>query len=377
MMSGEREKERKKKGSLADEEGKGRTMRTRMKAKTTTGGGGVIGTGHAVGTQRRDSRNGFNCTSEENEHDSSGDSDSGNESDCSSSSSFDWEEERRLARIRRSREQSRMHLHASQELESLQHMAFERESWKQMRQINTVKLREASLEDTRRWEDSVEQTKRRAAASSIASSFIRMMEEEERLYRFRREMGIDDEKDDDYEEFCSGAEYDDNNNGGNHRNYQSILRGKGRIWNEHERDWETLEARLNDINDTKSNNDNDRLHPSSLQLSVSDIPFPPAEDGKLILVSLALHLMKSSDVDDKNVNSSTNTKFETIARKGYVKAALRWHPDKFQHRILPHIDFANSSSLTNGGLTRELVVEKFESISQKLNAAWEEMKASS
>ena len=85
--------------------------------------------------------------------------DSDDSCSSSSSSTLDWEEERRLARIRLRREQSYLRRQAAEEMASLQEMNIERENIKQMRHMNAKALREASLDDVRRWDDSEEQTR--------------------------------------------------------------------------------------------------------------------------------------------------------------------------------------------------------------------------
>lgn len=212
-----------------------------------------------------------------------------------------------------------------------------------------------------------------------------MMEAEERFYNFQRQMGVDIHDTDD-----------------NH--YQSILQDKAALWSAHEKEWERFEKQLNEFTN-RHNRDSDADDcdlPTRTCVCVSNIPFPPVEDGKLILVSLALQLMKNSESDSSSFSDqednnnrdereniqdtytdsqkkTTTPRLETLARKGFVKAALRWHPDKFQHRILPYIDFTPSNPAlplcTDGEpMTRENVIASFERISKKINTAWEDIK---
>ena len=60
---------------------------------------------------------------------------------------------------------------------------------------------------------------------------------------------------------------------------------------------------------------------------------------------------------------------ESIARKSYVRASLRWHPDKFMHRIAPLME-------SGGGSETERLKERFVELSRCINSAWEDMKRS-
>ena len=89
-------------------------------------------------------------------------------------------------------------------------------------------------------------------------------------------------------------------------------------------------------------------------LTYHDIPWPPFDDFKQYLTLMA-------DILQQNGEKS---RIGDALRKAYAKACLRWHPDKFQHRLGRGVEVDDLPS----------VMEKVQEIAQGINRAWSELK---
>lgn len=83
----------------------------------------------------------------------------------------------------------------------------------------------------------------------------------------------------------------------------------------------------------------------SFPLTVHNIPWPPFDDYKRYITAMA--------------EISTHD-----LRKAYAKACLRWHPDKFQHRLGRAIRAEDLPC----------IMEKVQDIAQGINRAWSDLK---
>lgn len=74
------------------------------------------------------------------------------------------------------------------------------------------------------------------------------------------------------------------------------------------------------------------------------------------------HLTTLLVQDDSNTSSSSISS-TAAERKAYTKATLRWHPDKFLHRLGKWIVDRD----------REEILAKVKQISQEINVAWSQL----
>jgi len=91
-------------------------------------------------------------------------------------------------------------------------------------------------------------------------------------------------------------------------------------------------------------------------LTYHDIPWPPFDDFKQYITLMAEIVQQNGEksrIQDRNA-----------LRKAYAKACLRWHPDKFQHRLGKGIEVEDLPS----------IMEKVQEIAQGINRAWSELK---
>ena len=102
-------------------------------------------------------------------------------------------------------------------------------------------------------------------------------------------------------------------------------------------------------------------------LTAADIPWPPVDCPTAYLqglVRLELHLVTTTAVGgDADMGRAMQHGGFRAARRAYAKACLRWHPDKFQHRL--------GRALGEG--QAEGILARVQGISQGINRAWEEV----
>ena len=241
--------------------------------------------------------------------------------------SMDWEEEKRLGRIRRARE-------LEEERNAARAYRARDAAQRSFRREDVRRLAEATIADARRWEDSLDRKMKTQAAERAAERLGAMMEEEERAWRTASEHF--------------------HMSGSRHHHY---LLPSEEAWKAHEEAWDALEARLSSGNTSTSG------------LRARDIPFPPIEDGKMVLLSSALHMRAARREEGNGGDELASAARGAVARRSFVRASLRWHPDKFLHRfsaLLP----------ANGVGSAAELQDRFQTVSRLINDAWDELKSS-
>ncbi|GAB4819749.1 hypothetical protein N2152v2_006795 [Parachlorella kessleri] len=99
-------------------------------------------------------------------------------------------------------------------------------------------------------------------------------------------------------------------------------------------------------------------------LTAAEIPWPPVECPTAYLQGLVrLELQLEATVGAESGRASRPGS-SRAARRAYAKACLRWHPDKFQHRL--------GRALGEGAA--EGILARVQGISQGINRAWEEVR---
>lgn len=257
---------------------------------------------------------------------------------------MNWEEERRRRCQRQAEERAalRRAQHAAAAPVAGAPQISER-LLRKMREEDRRRLAEATVADAWRWESSVERQRRLVEAEEAAEHFLHMLEEEERVMDTRRKMGM-------------GSTAPD---------------GDEEMWRDHEQQWDALERV---IAETEAGG-------RTAVILASDIPFPPADDGKRILLSVAQRLLESTRASSDENGGARGARLEAIARKSFVKASLRWHPDKFMHRIAPLLKCGrctdgrhNGDDEDGGTALRERLKDRFVNLSRCVNSAWDDMK---
>merc|ERR1739848_529176 len=107
------------------------------------------------------------------------------------------------------------------------------------------------------------------------------------------------------------------------------------------------------------------LREASLPVRYDDVPWPPSTSCLLSAMAASELTAAKKGLPSGREGSPGTSKEAFVAHKrAYKRAHLRWHPDKFQQRLL----------LVEDQGDKERILSQVMQISQQINAAWEKLK---